>query len=721
MKMKKYLITLFIAFSLQAQAQLWNIQLDKDPTILGSGLAGVIWTGTEFWCAAWASGDIYVADANGNALSPASFTIPGVSGTRSMTTDGIHIYIGTAATSIYKVDPITKTLTSTINTSVTACRYLTYDPTLDNGNGGFWTGAYASDIVAVSMTGATLSSISAATHGLTSIYGLAFDGYSTGGPYLWAFDQGGNGSDIIQLSMIGTPTGVSHDATTDLGAGVSGLAGGLFICNNFITGTNSIIGLSQGISLFSYELGDPPTDDPILTAIDIDAYVVNPSNVDIKGTITNGGINPITSIDVKWSDGINTYTDNLTGLNIAMNGIYNFTHSTQLNVSSANTSSLTIWIDHPADLDTSNNTLIASVAGVTYIPTKRVVFEEATGTWCGWCPRGAVGLETLAQTYPGSAIGIAVHNGDNMTVSAYDGGMNVGGYPSGHVDRAILDVDPGQFTSYYSDRINVISPVDISATAIFDPATRNIDINLSAEFVATLSGDYRFNAVILEDEVGPFSQANYYSGGGAGPLVSPISGFDWAAATDPVNVIFDHVARAILGGFDGSANSIPSAITAGSIHTFNYTHSLPATQNENKAHVVGMVIDNVSGEILNAVSVALSGFTPASWDCVNNDCIDPGTGLGQYSSLGSCDALCNVTVINENAELEINIYPNPVKDVLTIDGIYNSVNIYDVFGKLVLTSQTQKMIDVSTLSNGVYMLEINTEEAVKTKKITVTK
>jgi thiol-disulfide isomerase/thioredoxin len=717
--MKKHLLTLFIAFSLQAQAQLWNIQLDKDPTTLGSGLAGVIWTGTEFWCAAWATADIYVADANGNALSPASFTIPGVSGTRSMTTDGIHIYIGTAATSIYKVDPITKTLTSTISTSVPACRYLTFDPTLDNGNGGFWTGAYASDIVAVSMTGATLTSISATTHGLSGIYGMAFDGYSTGGPYLWAYDQGGNGSDIIQLSITGTQTGINFDANT-LGAG-GGTAGGLFICNNFVTGTNSVIGINQGTSLFALELADPPTDDPILTAIDIDAYVVNPSNVDIKGTITNGGLNTITSIDVKWSDGINTYTDNLTGLNIAMNGIYNFTHSTQLNVSSANTSSLTIWIEHPADLDTSNNTLMASVAGVTYIPTKRVVFEEATGTWCGWCPRGAVGLETLAQNYPGSAIGIAVHNGDNMTVAAYDGGMNVGGYPSGHVDRAILDVDPGQFVSYYSDRINVISPVDISATAIFDPATRNIDINLSAEFVATLSGDYRFNAVILEDEVGPFSQANYYSGGGAGPLVSPISGFDWAAATDPVNVIFDHVARAILGGFDGTANSIPSAITAGSIHTFNYTHSLPATENENKVHVVGMVIDNVSGEILNAVSVALSGFTPASWDCVNNACIDPGTGLGQYTSVGTCTAVCNTTSIQENNTSEFNIYPNPVKDVLTIDGIYNSVNIYDVFGKLVLTSQTQKTIDVSNLSNGVYMLEINTEQAVKTKKITVAK
>ena len=79
---------------------------------------------------------------------------------------------------------------------------------------------------------------------------------------------------------------------------------------------------------------DPPTDDPALTALDIDPYVVNPTNVDIKGTITNGGLNPITSIDIKWSDGTNTYTDNLTGLNIIMNGIYNFTHSTQLIVNS---------------------------------------------------------------------------------------------------------------------------------------------------------------------------------------------------------------------------------------------------------------------------------------------------------------------------------------------------------------------------------------------------
>ena len=139
-----------------------------------------------------------------------------------------------------------------------------------------------------------------------------------------------------------------------------------------------MIGIMQGVSLFSYELADPPSDDPILVSLDIDNYVVNPTNVDIKGTIRNGGINPITSIDVKWSDGTSTYTDNLTGLNIISNQTYNFTHNTQLNVNNTNTNALSVWIDYPADLDNTNNTLSTNVSGVTFIPTKRIIFEEAS-------------------------------------------------------------------------------------------------------------------------------------------------------------------------------------------------------------------------------------------------------------------------------------------------------------------------------------------------------
>ena len=69
----------------------------------------------------------------------------------------------------------------------------------------------------------------------------------------------------------------------------------------------------------------------------------------------------------------------------------------------------------------------------------------------------------------------------------------------------------------------------------------------------------------------------------------------------------------------------------------------------------------------------------------------------------------------------LSIYPNPVKDVLTIEGNYTSVDIIDVSGKLVLSSESTKNINVKSLADGVYMLNIKTENGIAVKKITITK
>ena len=70
---------------------------------------------------------------------------------------------------------------------------------------------------------------------------------------------------------------------------------------------------------------------------------------------------------------------------------------------------------------------------------------------------------------------------------------------------------------------------------------------------------------------------------------------------------------------------------------------------------------------------------------------------------------------------EISVYPNPVKDILTINGTYNSVEIYDIYGKLVLSSNTKETINVSSLANGIYSVNINTKNVTTVKKITITK
>ncbi len=72
----------------------------------------------------------------------------------------------------------------------------------------------------------------------------------------------------------------------------------------------------------------------------------------------------------------------------------------------------------------------------------------------------------------------------------------------------------------------------------------------------------------------------------------------------------------------------------------------------------------------------------------------------------------------ENGELAI--FPNPVKDVLTInyDKAISQIDVYDVYGKLVKTFTTVgSTINVSDLSSGVYMLNMQTEEGIVVKKI----
>ena len=741
----KILITIITLLSLNnVQAQLWSIQLDVDPTTVfapATGLAGVGWTGSEFWVSKWADNNIYTADASGNMTG--NFTIPGITGTRSITTDGVYMYIGANTSVIYQVNPITRQLMSSINTNVANCRYLTYDPTLDNGAGGFWTGAYGSDITAVNMTGQTLSIISAATHGLSGIYGMAYDGYSTGGPYLWAFDQGGNNADIIQLTILGVPTGIMHDAQSDLQGGIGGgTAGGLFICDNYMAGSKSMIGINQGLSLFSYELADPPTDDAILLNLDIDPYVVNPTNVNIQGSIKNGGLNPITSIDVKWSDGVNTYTDNLTGLNITMNGTYNFSHSTQFTVNSLASNSITVWLEYPADLDTTNNALTTTIAGVTSIPEKYTVGEEKTGSWCGWCPRGAVALAEMEATP--NFIGIAVHNGDPMEISSYDGGIGTyipGGYPGGGVDR-VLDGDPSDFSMLHNQRVNDIVPCGVnSINASFDGTTNLISVSTEIEAFGEMSGNFRLSCVIVEDDLvssgSGWPQVNYYSGGGSGVMAFPPNvngGYNFSTGNDPAQPSdfggYDHVARSLSSNnILGDPNSLPAGLV--NVGTYNYTFSDVSINSLiaynavgfdwTKAYAVVMIVNASTGEILNAKKAALSINNPASsWDCDQvNGCIDPGTGNGQYSSLAACNTAC-ITDINENIA-NLSIYPNPIKNTLNIEGMYISLDLFDMFGKLILSSNYAKSINVSSLADGIYLLNVHTEKGTKTQKITITK
>jgi hypothetical protein len=279
---------------------LWDIQFNYNTTTAAAGdagMAGAIYFNNEFWVSRWQNDTMYRFSATGVLNS--EFVMAGLTGARSLTTDGTFIYAGANTNTIYKIDPTLQQLAPphiTINASIGVnARFCTYDATLNSGAGGFWIGNFTTDIIAVDMSGNQLSSIPAASHGLTGMYGAAVDNFTAGGPYLWVFDQSGTSTTTLyQLNVsTGAQTGLVHDVMSDVGLAQglsSGLAGGMFISNQVVPTQVTIGGIIQGTPsnvLFGYELTNPVTS---INELNHDLFSVYPNPVSDLVTVNYKGV-----------------------------------------------------------------------------------------------------------------------------------------------------------------------------------------------------------------------------------------------------------------------------------------------------------------------------------------------------------------------------------------------------------------------------------------------
>ena len=241
--------------------------------------------------------------------------------------------------------------------------------------------------------------------------------------------------------------------------------------------------------------------------------------------------------------------------------------------------------------------------------TQYVLIEEGTGTWCQWCPRGMVFGHDLNVNNP-QVIMVAVHQGDDMEITGYPTFLAHSGYPNGHFNRVGLNIDPSDWIASLPPYLTPTPPASVDVSVNFNSSNRDLDITVTADFTTTLSGNYRLGAIVIEDHVtGPspgYDQSNSYSGGGNGPM----GGFESLPNPVPANLmVYDHVARALPGGFEGDANSLPTTIPVGQ-QSYSYTTNIPANWNEDNIHVVGFLLEESSGTIINAgKSTLLDGST----------------------------------------------------------------------------------------------------------------
>ncbi len=85
----------------------------------------------------------------------------------------------------------------------------------------------------------------------------------------------------------------------------------------------------------------------------------------------------------------------------------------------------------------------------------------------------------------------------------------------------------------------------------------------------------------------------------------------------------------------------------------------------------------------------------------------------------------NALNIKEESKTFINVYPNPIKNALTIKGLFktkSNVTIFDKLGRIVYDNaigagNVQTSIDMSNFDNGIYILQINSEKNKYIRKI----
>ena len=453
---------------------------------------------------------------------------------------------------------------------------------------------------------------------------------------------------------------------------------------------------ADGFALDNVSVYVPPANDAKINSIALNRYGLINTNSNLVLNVTNLGSNPMTSLTIDWNDG--TSHSQVVNVNIAPFATADVTHPTALNYAAAVEKTIAVNITNVnggADADMTNNSGSKSFNSLSQASTKKVIIEEGTGTWCQWCPRGAVAMDQMFQTHPNDFIGIAVHNGDPMTVAAYDGGANFGGFPGCNVDRALLDqnVSADVFENYYQQRIGLAVPAALSMTVT---GTTNKTIVANATFRTVFaSANYRLGVIIVEDNVtgtaAGYNQSNAYAGGS-----TPMGGYESLPNPVPAAImVYDHVGRALLGGYSGQANSVPATITDGQTVNYTFTYAVPTTSNSANMSAVVVLIDNATGEIINAEKQSISGAN-----------------------------------VNEMETIALNVFPNPASDQVNVtfegENTDYSISLMDIQGRVISSREIanasgEQMVSFSTenVAKGSYIVTVTSNGATTTKNVVI--
>ena len=742
-----FALVMLFAFSLSAQKKVKS-NLDKTPISNGTvintekaqwdilftfgglvaGAPGIETDGTNFYTTLWNGSDFHRYDMDG--ANGVTFTVAGVANVRDMAYDGQYFYGAAADMNLYQMDLANETLVSTISatcTGVTGIRHISYDPTLDGGNGGFWIGNWT-ELGAIAMDGSELVAGGSIT--LESCYGSAYDNWSDpANPKLWLFQQPTGAEAIFYEFDINTMamTGVTHDAADAPGFEAGSLSGGactyeadgkFILVGNIQQDPNLIVGYELAITA---DLAAPNVaTDFTAVADEMGAFTVD---LDWTNPILDVEGNALAELDMMEIriDGVTTYTMTYTNTTAGIGAMETYTatvaeggmHTFTIIGSNSNgygiPVSMNVFVG--IDVEVSEVTLPEYlVLDETFSPTVTVT-NNGVGTQ-------SFDVVLVGEGYTEMLSVVDLASGDSEMITFPEWSSAIAGTYSFTATSSLMDIDADNdmMTSY----INVFGgcPHTLVLTDDYGDGwngnTASVTVNGMVQ-LDHVTVDVDENTYTFFAEDGDDIQFDFW---GEGTWISEVA---WVMTDGLGGVLLEVSAGDISGAV---TENVVGLCTLPPTYTVTFTVYGEDTM---------LPIEGASVEVMplakEVMTTDVNGV--ATFELENGDyyysisMTDYDTYTGTFTvfdavvDMPQVDLVPATIGINE-LNANVNVYPNPSNGAFTVsvNGTF-TLQVVDITGKVISTQEITNTEDINIQEAGVYMLRLTNDVETLNYKVIV--
>lgn len=350
---------------------------------------------------------------------------------------------------------------------------------------------------------------------------------------------------------------------------------------------------------------------------------VQGGTVTVAVPVSGGGVNAVESIDytvtTDGATGEEQHAEAASPIAIGVDGYVNIELAADDAVGQIKQKTLTITKVNGKANEAVVKTVDFSLATVDHYVDHRVVVEEYTGTGCGWCPRGIVGMEKLNKQFGDAFVGIAIHQYNSadamyMAKNSY-ASLTFEGAPQCTVERRYY-TDPyygitGDIIGDVQAAMDYAALVGVEVEGVWNDDQTQVNATATVESLIEGAG-YNVEFVLVGDGLKgsgtAWNQANFYNQYTTSQLPADLKQFGSGGANGNRTLTgwtFNDVA--LCSSYVSGSNQAQALenLTTTEPATSSYTLTLPTKTTlknaikQDKVYVVALLV-NSDGVVENA-------------------------------------------------------------------------------------------------------------------------